>query len=79
VTRGLSTAASLAVPVIHAEHYFDLSLSWDIKPLTFFAGVVNMFNNKQQLIGSSQEQLNTFPSTYDPLGRRFYAGATLKF
>jgi outer membrane receptor protein involved in Fe transport len=79
VTRGLSTAAALAVPVIHPEHYFDLSLSWDIKPLTFFAGVVNMFNNKQQLIGSSQEQLNTFPSTYDPLGRRFYAGATLKF
>jgi outer membrane receptor protein involved in Fe transport len=79
VTRGLSQPAQLAVPYIHPEHYFDLSLSWDIKPLTVFGGVVNMFNNKQQLIGSSQEQLNTFPSTYDPLGRRFYVGATVKF
>jgi outer membrane receptor protein involved in Fe transport len=79
VTRGLSTPAQLAVPVIDPEHYFDLSLSWDLKPLTVFGGIINMFNNKQQLIGSSQEQLNTFPSTYDPLGRRFYVGATLKF
>lgn len=78
VTRGLLTASQLAVPVIKPEHYFDLSLSYDIKPLTLFGGVVNIFNNKQPLIGSSQEQLNTFPSTYDPLGVRFYFGATLK-
>jgi outer membrane receptor protein involved in Fe transport len=68
------------VPKIRPEHYFDLSLAWDIEErFTFFGGVVNLTNNKQQLIGSSQEQLNTFPSTYDPLGTRFYAGATVKF
>lgn len=78
ITRGISQPSALAVPYIDPEHYFDLSLSWDIEPLTVFGGVVNMTNNKQQLIGSSQEQLNTFPSTYDPLGVRFYFGATLK-
>jgi iron complex outermembrane recepter protein len=78
ITRGIVTPAQLAVPEINPEHYFDLSLSWDVEPLTVFGGVINMTNNKQQLIGSSQEQLNTFPSTYDPLGIRFFFGATLK-
>ena len=80
VTRGLLPASGLAVPEIHPEHYFDLSLSWDLEDkLTVFGGVINLTNNKQELIGSSQEQLNTFPSTYDPLGIRYYAGATLRF
>lgn len=79
VTRGLLAASDLAVPVIDPEHYFDLSLSWDLENFTLFGGVINMFNNKQTLIGSSQEQLNTFPSTYDPLGTRFFAGATVRF
>ena len=78
VTRGLVAETALAVPRIAPEHYFDLSLSWDVDQFTFFGGVVNMTNNKQPLIGSSQEQLNTFPSTYDPLGVRFFVGATLK-
>jgi iron complex outermembrane recepter protein len=80
ITRGITTPDRLAVPEIHPEHYFDLSLSWDLEErFTFFGGVINLTNNKQELIGSSQEQLNTFPSTYDPLGIRYYAGATLKF
>ncbi|WP_213981175.1 TonB-dependent receptor [Sphingomonas sp. dw_22] len=78
VTRGINTEAQLAVPVIHPEHYFDLSMNWDVKPFSVFGGVVNMFDNHQQLLGSSQEQLNTFPSTYDPLGIRFFAGIKLK-
>lgn len=79
VTSGRRAADTLAVPKIHAENYFDLSASVDLKHLTVFGGVINMFNNKQTLIGNSQEQLNTFPSTYDPLGVRFFAGATVKF
>jgi iron complex outermembrane receptor protein len=79
VTSGLRDPATLPVPNIKPENYFDLSLSYDLKVLKIFGGVINMFDNHQQLIGSSQEQLNTFPSTYDPLGRRFYMGATVKF
>lgn len=78
VTRGLTTPEQLAVPVINAEHYFDFSLNWNLDKVTVFGGVINMFNNKQQLIGSSQEQLNTFPSTYDPLGVRFFFGASVR-
>ena len=80
ITRGIATPAQLAVPTISPEHYFDLAMNWDIDDrFTLFGGVINIFNNKQKLIGSSQEQLNTFPSTYDPLGIRFYGGATVKF
>ena len=66
------------MPVIHPEHYFDLSAVYEQERYELFGGVVNMFNNKQQLLGSSQEQLNTFPSTYDPLGVRIFIGAKLK-
>lgn len=80
ITRGITTADRLAVPTIDPEHYFDLSLNWDFaERFSLFGGVINLTNNKQTLIGSSQEQLNTFPSTYDPLGIRYYAGATLRF
>jgi len=43
-------------------------------------GVVN--NNAQLnslLLGDSQEQANTFPSTYDVLGRRYFVSASFKF
>lgn len=79
VTRGINTAAQLAVPTLKPKHYFDLSATWDLKPVSLFGGIINMFDNHQQLLGSSQEQLNTFPSTYDPLGIRFFMGATIKF
>ncbi len=31
------------------------------------------------LLGDNQEQANTYPSTYDVLGRRFFASAAIKF
>ena len=77
VTRGLSTPEQLAVPSIKAENYFDLTFAYDFGKFELTTGVVNMFDNHQQLIGSSQEQLNTFPSTYDPLGVRFFIGAKM--
>lgn len=80
VTSGRRSATTLAVPEIGAEHYFDLSGSFEVgERFTLFGGVINLTNNKQTLIGNSQEQLNTFPSTYDPLGTRFFIGATARF
>lgn len=78
VTRGLSTAEQLAVPRIKPENYFDVTFAYDFGKFELTSGVVNMFDNHQQMIGSSQEQLNTFPSTYDPLGIRFFIGAKMK-
>ncbi len=42
-------------------------------------GVNNLLNKKPQLIGSNQEQANTFPSTYDVLGRDYFVSANVKF
>jgi outer membrane receptor protein involved in Fe transport len=46
--------------------------------------VINLFDKKPPVVGNtagttSQNSGNTFPSTYDPLGRRFAAGARIKF
>ncbi|MHB9881150.1 TonB-dependent receptor domain-containing protein [Pacificimonas sp. ICDLI1SI03] len=79
VTSGLREPETLPVPEVGSVNYFDLSFDFDLDQLSFFGGVLNMFNKHQPLIGSAQEQLNTYPSTYDPLGRRFFMGAKLKF
>jgi outer membrane receptor protein involved in Fe transport len=42
-------------------------------------GVNNIFDKKPQLIGSNQEQANTYPGTYDVLGRDFFVSANVRF
>ncbi|WP_168176320.1 TonB-dependent receptor [Novosphingobium sp. PC22D] len=79
VTRGVVDASVLPVPKIDPENYFDFSFDYDLDKYTLYGGILNMFDNHQQLLGSAQEQLNTYPSTYDPLGIRFFMGAKLKF
>lgn len=79
VTSGRVEASTLPVPRVKPENYFDLSFRADMKAISLTGGVINLTNNKQQLIGSSQEQLNTYPSTYDPLGIRYFVGASLRF
>ena len=72
--------ATLAVPHTGSINYFDLTTSFlldDNYTVTF--GIENLFDKTQPLIGSSQEQLNTFPSTYDPFGRKFFLSATAHF
>ena len=49
----------------------------DNATMTF--GINNLFDKKPQLIGSSNaEQANTYPSTYDPLGRDFFFSVDFK-
>lgn len=79
VTRGVAQASALPVPKIKPENYFDVSFSYDMEHYSLFGGVLNALDNHQQLLGSAQEQLNTYPSTYDPLGIRFFLGAKLRF
>ncbi len=69
-----------SVEHIKAYHYFDTTLSFDVaKKFTWTLGVNNMFDRSPPLVGSNQEQANTYPSTYDPYGRTFFSGVTLKF
>ena len=46
---------------------------------TFDANGIVTSNNNGTLLGDNQEQANTYPSTYEVLGRDFFVSALLKF
>lgn len=68
-----------------AEHYFDLSFRFNAGDnLTFTATVQNLLDNQPKIVGNTigsttYNSGNTFPSTYDALGRRYAVGVRLKF
>ena len=70
---------------IPAVNYFDFSARFNVNEhfdLTFT--VVNLLDKKPPIVGNTAGTTffnsgNTFPSTYDALGRRFAAGARIKF
>jgi iron complex outermembrane recepter protein len=70
---------------IRAYHYFDLSAQFEVmKTMTLTIGASNLFNVQPPIVGAaagstSANSGNTFPSTYDPLGRSFNASIRLKF
>ncbi|AJP71976.1 TonB-dependent receptor [Sphingomonas hengshuiensis] len=65
---------------IKAYDYFDLSAAFDIaKAFTWTMGVNNLFDRQPPILGDNQQQANTYPSTYDPYGRTFFTGVSLKF
>ncbi len=70
----------LAVPKLKAEHYFELAGAYQVTDaFRVNAGITNLFNNKPTPVGDVQEQANTFPSTYDVIGRRFFLSGTYHF
>jgi len=70
---------------IEAYHYFDLTSRFEVNEnLDLVFGVTNLFDREAPLTGSSigatgANSGNTFPSTYDTLGRRFQASAKIRF
>lgn len=70
---------------IDAEHYFDLTVRWKVvENFQFTAAVINLFDNDPTVVGSNIGATafnsgNTFPSTYDPLGRRVSISARITF
>jgi outer membrane receptor protein involved in Fe transport len=70
---------------IPAYHYFDLSARFEVqRNLDFIIGVQNMFDKEPPITGSSvgatgANSGNTFPSTYDTLGRRYNAAVKVRF
>ncbi|UUR07453.1 TonB-dependent receptor domain-containing protein [Sphingomonas glaciei] len=71
---------------IDAYNYFDLNAQFDIeRRFQFTIGVQNLFDKQPPIIGSpgtgttSANSGNTFPSTYDPLGRSYSASVRVKF
>lgn len=70
---------------IPAYHYFDFTAQFRAtEHLTFTFSVQNLFDRAPPLVGStagttSFNSGNTYPSTYDALGRRFSANARFRF
>ena len=70
---------------ISSYDYFDFSVRAPIGDhIEVFGAVTNMFNRKPPVVGSAAGNTsfnsgNTYPSTYDALGRRYAISAKLKF
>ncbi len=70
---------------INAYDYFDLSLRFPIaERLTLIATVNNLTDNQPPLVGSAAGSTtfnsgNTFPSTYDAVGRRYTMQVNVRF
>ena len=69
-----------------SRNYVDLAASWQVdKSLTIRAGVNNIADKDPPIVGqglagpSSLGNGNTFPSTYDTLGRTIFIGLTAKW
>ena len=70
---------------IGAYDYFDLNVQVEVNEnLTFTAGVRNLLDKQPPLVGASiwstaYNSGNTYPSTYDVLGRLFTVSGKLRF
>jgi iron complex outermembrane receptor protein len=70
---------------IKAAHYFDLTGRFSVSDnLTVTMTVQNLLDKKPPIVGNSigsttYNSGNTFPSSYDALGRRYAVSAKLKF
>jgi iron complex outermembrane recepter protein len=65
---------------IPAYSLFDLSLVYDMTDnVTLSAGVNNLFDKKPPIVGTNQEQANTFGSSYDTLGRDYFISVGFRF
>ncbi|MDB5455268.1 MAG: TonB-dependent receptor [Caulobacter sp.] len=72
--------STLTTPDIKAQHYFDLTGSYDVnKDMTLTAGVRNLFDKNPPIVGSSAPANNTWAATYDVEGRVLFGGVTARF
>lgn len=59
---------------------FDLAIGFNVNDnFTLNLGVNNIFDKDPPVIGDNQEQANTYPGTYDVLGRDFFVSAQFRF
>lgn len=59
---------------------FDLTFGFDVsKSMNLSFGVNNIFDKQPKILGSNQEQANTYPGVYDVLGRDFFAAVRFEF
>jgi iron complex outermembrane receptor protein len=66
---------------IDATSYFDVTFQYDINEIfSLTTGITNISDTDVPALGSTAtEQANTWPATYDTLGRRLFVGGTMRF
>lgn len=85
LSGGILNGQKVDFSKIPAYNYFDLSARFSVSEnFDFTVTVMNLFDKDPPMVGgtigsTSYNSGNTFPSTYDALGRRFAMGARLKF
>ncbi|MDE2404294.1 MAG: TonB-dependent receptor [Sphingomonadales bacterium] len=85
VGYNLVAPSAYATPYIKSYDYFDLATRFSVGDrFQFRFAVSNLFNKQPPVVGTgygstTQNSGNTFPATYDALGRYFSVGANLKF
>jgi outer membrane receptor protein involved in Fe transport len=73
-------SGELAAPSIDDEYYLDISVGYDFSDdFTVQLGVQNALDTEPSPVGASQEQANTFPSTYELFGPRVWVSTSYKF
>ena len=73
-------ATDFVVDEIGAYDLFDLAFAFNVNDnLTLNMGINNLFDQDPPVIGDNQEQANTYPGSYDVIGRDFFISANLRF
>lgn len=68
------------VEEIGAYDLFDLSFAFDVSDgLRLAMGVNNLLDTNPPILGFNAQQSNTWPGTYDVIGRDFFISANLRF
>lgn len=79
------TASVVAFPVIPSYDLFDLGFAANVSDnLRINLAVTNLFDKQPPIVGNQVgttafNAANTYPSTYDTLGRRYNVGVNLRF
>lgn len=79
-TRDDDPDSNFLVEELPAYDLFDLSFGFDVtETFSMAVGVNNIFDKQPVILGLNQEQANTYPGTFDVLGRDFFVSAKVKF
>ena len=70
-----------SIPGVSAKNYVTLTGSYTVsESINVFAGIRNLTGTNFVIVGdASAEQSNTYPATYETLGRQFFFGASVNF
>jgi iron complex outermembrane receptor protein len=71
---------SLVYPKLPSRQYLDLSFTAQVVDnIELYGGVNNALDKDPPVVGSAQVRANTYPATYDVLGREYFVGVNAKF